>query len=238
MGSMEIRPSQRVGERPARSTALPISKRSAGLIGFWMALLIPCVLVEPGAAGIYGGTKPVPGPTIEDGKVKPLSFGQFRLYFTQYTVDLIKPTSPLYKTFVADRDKLQALSKKAPLKVADALDLSVLLMRLREDDQAVQLLTPFALRERSNFMIMANLASAYQASGRLDRAMEYLQQVQDIWPREWPGLSKAQLDWNRELEKYQLRLVKNRYRETLQRSTRAKETMDDLFDSPQGPVQY
>jgi hypothetical protein len=204
----------------------------------WLPICLTFVCAPSVCGGIYGGTKPVPGPTIEGGVVKPLSFGEFRLYFTQYTVDLIKPSSPLYISFVADRDKLQASAKRGALKTPDALDLSVLLMRLRQDDQAVQLLTPYALRERNNFMIIANLASAYQASGRFDRAAEYLQQELDTWPREWPGLSKAQLDWYHELEKYQLRLVKKRYRESLQRSTSAKETTDDLFESPSGSVQY
>ncbi len=73
--------------------------------------------------------KPVPGPTVEAGGVKALSFGQFRLYFTQYTVDLIKPTSETYKSFVSERDRLRALSKAAPLKTSEVLDLSVAQIR-------------------------------------------------------------------------------------------------------------
>jgi hypothetical protein len=40
------------------------------------------------------------------------------------------------------------------------------------------------------------------------------------------------------LEKYQLRLVKKRYRESLQRAASARTAVDDLFESPSGPVQY
>ncbi len=207
----------------------------------WLLAIFCIVLAFPPStqAGIYGSPKLVPGPTVEpDGSVTPLSFGQFRLYFTLYTVDMINPKSETYKSYVAERDRLRALAKKGTLKAAETLDLSVALMRLREFDEAVQVLTPFALRERNNFMVISNLASAYQASGKLDRASAYLQQVQDMWPREWPGLSKAQLDWYHELEKYQLRLVKKRYRETLQRSASARESVDELFESPLGPVQY
>ncbi len=173
---------------------------------FWLATVITTILAFPPSsqAGVYGSPKLVPGPTVEaDGSVKPLSFGQFRLYFTLYTVDLINPKSETSKSYVAERDRLRALAKKGTLKSSEALDLSVLLMRLREFDEAVQVLTPFALRERNNFMVVSNLASAYQASGKLDRASAYLQQVQDMWPREWPGLTKAQLDWYHELEKCQ-----------------------------------
>ncbi len=109
------------------------------------------------------------------------------------------------------------------------------------------MLSPLVLRERNNFMLLGNLGSAYQASGQYGRAAEYLQQVQDIWPREWPGLSKEQLAWYQELEQSQLRLVKKRYRESLKRtanqgSTRRpsgmEDSVDDLFDNAQGPLQY
>jgi tetratricopeptide (TPR) repeat protein len=214
---------------------------------FAAALVLASIAGPTSRAGIYGGSKPVPGPTVEAGGVKPLSFGQFRLYFTQYTVDLIKPTSEVYKGFVAERDRLRTLSKRAPLKTSEALDLSVALIRLRAYEEAIAVLTPLVLRERNNFMLLGNLASAYQASGQYNRAAEYLQQSQDSWPRQWPGLSKEQLDWYHELEKYQLRLVKKRYRESLKRpaaqgSERRPSSMadsvDDLFDNAQGPLQF
>jgi tetratricopeptide (TPR) repeat protein len=198
-------------------------------------VLVSCSLCE---AGLFGGAKAVPGPGVDGSTIKPLSFGQFREYFTFYTVDILDPKSSTYKAIVGDRDRLRALAKRGTLTTPDALDLSVALMRLREFDEAVQVLTPLVLRERSNFMLISNLASANQASGKYDRASEYLQQVLDVWPREWPGLSKSQLDWYHEVTKYQLRLVKKRYRESLQKAATAKTAVDDLFESPQGAVQF
>jgi tetratricopeptide (TPR) repeat protein len=189
-------------------------------------------------AGLYGGNKPVPGPTIENGVVKPLTFGQFRQYFTLYTVDMINPASPTYKAFLADSRNLQELARLGRLTTPYALDLSIALIRMRKYEEAVTLLTPFALRERNNFMILGNLASAMEAMESYDRALGYLQQVQDVWPREWPGLSKAQLDWYRELEKAQLRLVKKRYRERLQKPGKHWESVDELFEDASGPVKY
>ena len=90
-------------------------------------------------------------------------------------------------------------------------------------------------------MVFANLATAHQLAGRLDRALSYLQQVKDFWPREWPGLSREQLKWYERVEKYHLRLVRLRYRESLQPSagrTRASESLDDLFGGDKGPVRF
>ena len=113
MSFMESRSLHRDGKRPSRAIFQPLPA------GFCIAIVIGFLFVRTGDAGIYGGTKPVPGPTIEDGKVKPLSFGQFRLYFTQYTVDLIKPASPLQ-----DLCRRSAIScghwPKRTLKTADA----------------------------------------------------------------------------------------------------------------------
>ena len=201
-----------------------------------LGLILACR--TPSYAGLFGGAKPVPGPTLEGTTIKPLSFGQFREYFTFYTVDILDQKSATYKSFVAERDRLRILAKRGTLTSSDALDLSVALMRLREFDEAEQVLTPLVLRERNNFMLTSNLAAANQASGKYDRASEYLQQALDFWPREWPGMSKAQLDWYREVTKVQLRLVRKRYRESLQKAATAKTAVDDLFESQQGTLQF
>jgi tetratricopeptide (TPR) repeat protein len=203
-----------------------------------LSLLLVLISASWSHAGLYGGNKAIPGPTIENGVVKPLSFGQFRQYFTLYTVDMINPASPTYKGFLAESERLQKLARTGTLTTPDALDLSVGLIRMRKFEDAVKLLTPIALRERSNFMILGNLASAMEAMESYDRALGYLQQVQDFWPHDWPGWSKAQLDWHQELEKAQLRLVKKRYRERLQKPGKHWETVDDLFEDASGPVKY
>src|SRR5205807_3660306 len=77
-----------------------------------------------------------------------------------------------------------------------------------------------------------------QLAGRPDRALSYLEQVK-LWPQEWPGFKKEELDWYQEAEKYHLRLARLRYREVLS-AGRAKgsETLDDLFGSDKGPVHF
>lgn len=206
-----------------------------------IVFLLVCCLVrcEPSArAGLYGGNDPVPGPSIQDGKIVPMSFAELRLLVSQYTLEAVSPVSEYHKELQKKKSQLSALGKQGKLTTNDALDLSVVLLRLRQYEEAVQLLTPLAQRERDNFRILANLACANQLAGRLDRALEYLQQVRDFWPREMPGWSKEELAWRRTLEDYHLRLLKARIRESMRKDPSAREKVDDLFGDESAPLRY
>jgi tetratricopeptide (TPR) repeat protein len=127
---------------------------------------------------------------------------------------------------------LQAKALMGRITLQERVDWSAYLIRLRKYDEAVQVLDSAATQERQNFMLFANLATAHQLAGRLDRALAYLQQVKLLWPASWTGLTKQQLDWFRTAEQYHLELVKLRYRELAGRptgKTAAHETLDDLF---------
>src|SRR5205814_10434233 len=127
------------------------------------------------------------------------------------------------------------------ITVEERVNLSAYLIRLRQYEQAVEILTPVAFRDQRNFMVFANLATAHQHAGRLDRARGYLEQMQDVWPGDWPNLSNAQLDWYRRAESYHLKLVRLRYRESLAAAggrTKGYENLDDLFASEAGPVHF
>jgi tetratricopeptide (TPR) repeat protein len=205
----------------------------------WFAALIAVFAATSASPAIlYGTAKFVPGPTVEADGVKAMSFGQFRQALSQFTVDLIKPNSEVTNEYRRERDRLVALAKKGALTTAQALDLSVIHMRLLKPEEAINILTPLAARERNNFMLLANLAAAHDQSGQFDRALSYQQQVLDLWPRDWPGLSKAQLNWYREVETAQLKLFKKRNRENLQRAASSRQTVDDLFEDATGAVRY
>lgn len=189
-------------------------------------------------AGLYGGNDPVPGPSIEGGKIIPMSFAELRLLVNQYNLEAVSPLSEYHKELQKKKTELSALARQGKLTTKDALDLSVVLIRLRQYEEAVELLTPLAQRERDNFRILANLACANQLAGRPDRALEYLQQVRDFWPREMPGWSKEELAWRRTLEDYQLRLLKARIRENLKKDPSVREKVDDLFGDESSPLRY
>jgi tetratricopeptide (TPR) repeat protein len=113
----------------------------------------------------------------------------------------------------------------------DGVNLSAYLIRLRQYQEAIDVLTPLATPNCRNFMIFANLATAEQlAGGQLQRAFNHLQQAQDYWPRQWPGLSPEQLNWYGRVEEFHLRLLRSRAREGTSRSV----SLDALF----GPVRY
>ena len=162
----------------------------------------------------------------------------------QYTVDLIKPSSTVYKGLVAELDRLRALSKRA-LKTSEAarperrLDSA---SRIRGGNRAAH---AAVLRERI-LHVAGEPGVGVPAPGQYNRAAEYLQQIQDSWPRV-AGAEQGQLEWYHELEKYQLKLAKKRYRESLRRPaaqgnerrpSSMADSVDDLFEDGQGPLQY
>src|SRR5208282_5247895 len=145
------------------------------------------------------------------------------------------------KQYLARRDELQAKARAGRITLQERINLSAYLIRLLQYEEAVRVLEPVAAQERQNFMLFANLATAHQLAGRLDRALAYLEQTKDTWPTTWPGFTKAQLKWFRTAEKYQLELVKLRYRELARspgRRSAANENMDQLFHGDKGPVRF
>lgn len=208
----------------------------AFLIGFLGFCLLRSS--QPVQAGLYGGNDPVPGPTIQDGKLTPLSFKELHSLVNQYNLEAVSPLSDYHKELQKKKSEFEALARQGKLTTKDALDLSVVLIRLRHYEEAVQLLAPIAQRERDNFRILANLACANQLAGRLDRALEYLQQARDFWPRDVPGWSKEELAWHRTLEDYHLRLLKARIRESARRDPGTREKLDELFGATSAPLLY
>lgn len=138
------------------------------------------------------------------------------------------------KRYVQRAEELRKKVEADPDNVTDRVSLSAYLIRLGQADQAVQVLEGLARGVgRNNFMVAANLATAYQLLGDLQRADDYLQQAlrQGIWPNEWPGLSKEQLAWYKEAEEFQLKLIRLRRKELAAQGGKVEpfKTVDDLF---------
>jgi tetratricopeptide (TPR) repeat protein len=161
----------------------------------------------------------------------------FLFFWQDVRPDLLKisidvPETPERRHYVAQRDRLLAKSRSGRLTPEELVNLSAYQIRLRQYEEAIQLLQPVARQERQNFMLPANLATAYQLSGHLDQAIGHLMQVKDLKPRTWPGLTPEQLNWNYEVEGYHLKLLRLRYRENQGQPggrPRPPETVDDLF---------
>jgi tetratricopeptide (TPR) repeat protein len=198
--------------------------------------LLSCRLAR---AGVYNTDDPLPGPVVSESGVKPLSFSQFEdLLSSLIGIGIESPLgskqsdSPKRKQYLARAEELQAKARTGRVIVQERVNWSAYLIRLRKYEEAVEVLEPMARQERRNFMVFANLATAHQLAGRLDRALGYLEQVKLLWPSSWPGWTAQQVDWFRTAEKYHLELVKLRYRESAGRSaatTQLHEALDDLF---------
>jgi len=121
------------------------------------------------------------------------------------------------------------------------ISLSAYLIRRGKHKEAIDLLQPLS-RVRSNFLVLSNLATAYQLDTETGRAVDCLDQA---WPRSWADVGKdmktllEQIGWTeqtflwyRDAETYHLKLLKLRAREALGRAKGAgtPETLDNLFD--------
>jgi tetratricopeptide (TPR) repeat protein len=196
----------------------------------------------PLRAGVYSTAQPVDGPRPTKDGAEALSFTHFRDVFTNmFKIGLEQPIAPQRQEYLKQRAALEAKVRAGSATVEDRVNLGACLIRLRQYEQAVDVLSP-AVGERRNFMVFANLGTAHQLAGRLDRALSYLEQAKDVWPDQWPGLSQEQLRWYRQAEDYQRKLVRLRFRESVRQPAgrgRAPATVDELFTGPDGaPLRF
>jgi tetratricopeptide (TPR) repeat protein len=171
-------------------------------------------------------------PAVAGKTVTPLPFEPlFRLALDTQTIT----NKDRRQRYLQRADELRKKVEADPDNVTDRVSLSAYLLRLGQPEdvsQAIQLLEGLARGAgRNNFMVAANLATAYLLTRDLQRADDYLQQALSIWPREWPGLSKEQLAWYKEVETAQLKLIRVRRRELLAHGGKDQpiENVDDLF---------
>ena len=122
--------------------------------------------------------------------------------------------SPLRADYVAASDRLEKLAKTRALTADEAADLGAIHLRLSKTDKALNVLAPAARAAPEHFRLAANLGTAFQASGDLDRAATQLEEAVRLAP--------AKL---KSFEQMHLKLVKLRLKE----GKGANATLDDLF---------
>src|SRR5262249_29735336 len=182
-------------------------------------------------AGVYNLAEPPLGPGAAPGEINPLPFRQFRIQLTEVmAIGNPFPTKGR-DHYVASRSALEAKIRAGRAPVQQQINLSAYLLRLRQYEEALRILTPLGIQERGNFLVNANLMTAYQLNGHLDRAFHLLPLVKGGRPPAWQGATKEQLDWYARAESYHQKLIDRRYRESLRhRSPQPPQTVDDLFD--------
>ena len=128
------------------------------------------------------------------------------------------------------------LEGKAPtdLTTTDRIDLGACYIRLNRPNDAIRVLSE---ADQSNFLVLANLAAAYQAINELDRAIGFEEQALAAWPSIQPGWSGQELSWYRRAEGYALKLLESRQHESRGNpGNRPAVTMDQLFGRPHTPA--
>jgi tetratricopeptide (TPR) repeat protein len=206
------------------------------LLGLVVAFLFG--VGQPVQAGLYNPAEPLEGPAASNGEIRALPMKHLLRHLQDLSGGVMQQNNKLREEYVKNLDRLEAKRRSGRLSVDEQLSLSAYQIRLKQYNAAIELLTPLAAQERGNFMVYANLITAHQLNGQLDRARAYLAQVYGGKPQGWPGLTPQQLDWFARVEKYHQDLIKLRFREGLaQRNTdpatggaRPVPTVDDLFE--------
>lgn len=122
--------------------------------------------------------------------------------------------SPLRGDYSAAAERLTKFSKARALTADEAADLGALHLRLGAPDKALNVLAPAARKHPEHFRLAANLGTAFQYGGDLERAAAQLEEAVRLAP--------AKL---KPFEQSHLKLVKLRAKEP----KGAPATLDDLF---------
>jgi hypothetical protein len=87
--------------------------------------------------------------------------------------------------------KLHKLARQRELSADEIADLGALHVRLNQPEKAVEVLLPAARRHPEHFRITANLGTALQITGELNRAAEVLQDAVRLAPAKWKAVEEA-----------------------------------------------
>jgi tetratricopeptide (TPR) repeat protein len=136
---------------------------------------------------------------------------------------------------MASKAGKDGLSKSAPepLTTDERMNLAANLMRCKQPDKAIQVLTTAQARERDNFMISSMLGTAHFMAGRFQRALDMLDDGLSGWRQPFAELKqKKHLEdvwkWNEEKFAWY-----GRCEQVLRRLARAR-----LRESPSGPLNF
>jgi tetratricopeptide (TPR) repeat protein len=125
------------------------------------------------------------------------------------------PVTPLRDDYLAAVERLEKLSKSQALTADESADLGAAYLRLFKLEKAFTVLVPAARKDPKHFHLAANLGTAFQLSGDLERAAEHLFEAVLLAPEKL-----------KPMEEYHLKLVRLRLKETREH---ARSAVDELF---------
>ncbi|OAI48114.1 hypothetical protein AYO44_07950 [Planctomycetaceae bacterium SCGC AG-212-F19] len=220
-----------------------------------IAILLCAISPALAHAGVYSTVEPIPGPLADETGMQPMPLELFRstlgdrIGLLRDPMQLGPTDPPLPESTLKRRQdyetKAAALTKKVKAgsgTIDDQVNLSAYLIGLGKFQDAIHLLEPVARGEgRANFMVLSNLATAYQLAGQPERVPDYLQLARSCWPEKVPGMSDEQLKFYRQADRLQLRLVLVRKAEAARQPAgvrRAPDSVDALFGEPEDPIKF
>jgi tetratricopeptide (TPR) repeat protein len=197
----------------------------------WIVLAAICGLHGSVRAGVYNFAEKAFGPLQAEAPGAPLPFPQFKGELSDL-VNLGFPlNTPLQKRYQEKRAELETKVRRGDATTDDRINLSAYAIYLRDPQAAIAALLPVTAQDRANFAPNANLMTAYQLSGQLDRAFAMLESLRETRPN-IKGLNAQQIDWLVRAEKLHHKLITERYKESLRQTSgrpMAPENVDDLF---------
>jgi hypothetical protein len=137
--------------------------------------------------------------------------------------------------YLGEAARLKEKQEAGGLSTVDRVDLGACYLRMGRPNEAIEVLEA---GDRTHFLILANLASAYHAINEFDRAISYQKQALDAWPPVWAGWNGAEWQFYRRVERYYLELLRGRLREHLRNAGRPVRTLDALFVRGTEPVRF
>ncbi len=189
-------------------------------------------LASPGHAGVYNLGEPMLGPTASKGQIQALPYAQFKGLLTDQVNAGLPIETTIRKRYQDKRNELEGKLRAGKASVEDQVNLSAYLIYLGEQARAVEILTPLIARERDNYPASANLMTAQQLVGELERAASLIPQLKGRRP-DIAGANPEQIEWYARVDSFHHRLIQERYREGLRsRGGRPTppESVDSLFD--------
>jgi tetratricopeptide (TPR) repeat protein len=211
------------------------------------AVVLVCLVCTTGVhAGIYSPNEPFLFEIDADGFAKPIQYGGgFNSILAEVREVGMRPQSGLDQTNLR-RLKVEARVHEQLLKGSSALSaeeiagLTADLIRLNENDKALNLLQPLARDpRRGGFLAYTHLARAHVGRGEWREAYEQQQMAvrYSEFPTSFRNLSKPQLAWLKRVERdYYLPWLAHRAEESRRnRPGDLREDIDVLFPTTQPP---
>jgi predicted Zn-dependent protease len=205
---------------------------------FFAVAVSGCLYIaSPSQAGLYSMAEPIRGPAESGAEIAPMRSSLFQNELALLTnIPNEQPPNKDAKErrqrYLDRRADLERQNRLGTLTVEQKINLSECLIRFRQYDAAITLLAPLARQERNNFLVYANLGTAYQLTGQLPEALEALKLAKLSWPREWKGWTSQQLQWFGRVETYHTKLVLRRLSEAEHAGRQldiSKLGVDDIF---------